>query len=61
VKKVYYIMTMTKLLQEIENNKRTRLSMIASLLKKENGDEYKNCFRGRISLSRCASILTQYC
>jgi hypothetical protein len=29
VKKVYYIMTMTKLLQEIENSKRTRLSMIA--------------------------------
>jgi hypothetical protein len=29
VKKVYYIMTITKLLQEIENNKRTRLSMIA--------------------------------
>jgi hypothetical protein len=28
VKKVYYIMTITKLLQEIEN-KRTRLSMIA--------------------------------
>jgi hypothetical protein len=35
VKKVYYIMTMTKLLQEIENNKRTRLSMIASLLKRK--------------------------
>jgi hypothetical protein len=29
VKKVYYIMTITKLLQEIENNKRTRLSMFA--------------------------------
>jgi hypothetical protein len=29
VKKVYYIMTITKLLQEIENNKRTRLSTIA--------------------------------
>jgi hypothetical protein len=29
VKKVYYIMTITKLLQEIENNKKTRLSMIA--------------------------------
>jgi hypothetical protein len=28
-------MTMTKLLQEIENNKRTRLSMIASLLKRK--------------------------
>jgi hypothetical protein len=28
VKKVYYTMTVTKLLQEIENNKRTKLSMI---------------------------------
>jgi hypothetical protein len=28
VKKVYYIMTITKLLQGIKNNKRTRLSMI---------------------------------
>jgi hypothetical protein len=28
-------MTMTKLLQEIENNKRIRLSMIASLLKRK--------------------------
>jgi hypothetical protein len=28
VKKVYYIMTITKLLQKNENNKRTRLSMI---------------------------------
>jgi hypothetical protein len=27
--KVYYIMTIMKLLQEIENNKRTRLWMIA--------------------------------
>jgi hypothetical protein len=35
VKKVYYIMTMTKLLQEIENKKRIRLSMIASLLKRK--------------------------
>jgi hypothetical protein len=35
VKKVYYIMTMTKLLQEIENNKRTRLSMIALLLERK--------------------------
>jgi hypothetical protein len=29
MKKVYYIMIITKLLQEIENNKNTRLSMIA--------------------------------
>jgi len=29
LKKVYYIMIMTKLLQEIENNKRTKFSMIA--------------------------------
>jgi hypothetical protein len=28
-------MTMTKLLQEIENNKRTRLSMIALLLERK--------------------------
>jgi hypothetical protein len=28
VKKVYYTMTIMKLLQEIENNKRTKLSMI---------------------------------
>jgi hypothetical protein len=35
VKKVYYIMIMTKLLQEIENNKRTRLSMIALLLERK--------------------------
>jgi hypothetical protein len=35
VKKVYYIMTMTKLLQEIENNKRTRLSMIVLLLERK--------------------------
>jgi hypothetical protein len=31
------------------------------LIKKENDDECKNCFRGRISLSRYASILAQYC
>jgi hypothetical protein len=31
------------------------------LIKKENDDECKNCFRGRISLSRCALILAQYC
>jgi hypothetical protein len=30
------------------------------LIEKENDNEYKNCFRGRISLSRCASILAQY-
>jgi hypothetical protein len=29
LKKVYYIMIMTMLLQEIENNKRTKFSMIA--------------------------------
>jgi hypothetical protein len=29
LKKVYYIMIMTKLLQEIENSKRTKFSMIA--------------------------------
>jgi hypothetical protein len=60
VKKVYYIMTITKLLQGIENNKKIRLSMIV-LYWKENDDECKNCFRGRISSSRCASILAQYC
>jgi hypothetical protein len=31
------------------------------LIKKENGNECKNYFRGRISLSRYASILAQYC
>jgi hypothetical protein len=31
------------------------------LIEKENDDECKNCFGGRISLSRCASILAQYC
>jgi hypothetical protein len=30
------------------------------LIKKENDNECKNCFRGRISLSRYASILAQY-
>jgi hypothetical protein len=34
MRKVYYIMIMTKLLQEIENNKRTRFSMIALYLKR---------------------------
>jgi hypothetical protein len=29
MRKVYYIMIMMKLLQEIENNKRTKISMIA--------------------------------
>jgi hypothetical protein len=29
MRKVYYIMIMTKLLQGIENNKKTKLSMIA--------------------------------
>jgi hypothetical protein len=58
VKKVNYIMTITKLLQKIENNKRTRLLNDYFLLK--NDDECKNYFKGRISLSRCASILAQY-
>jgi hypothetical protein len=31
------------------------------LSKKENDNECKNCFRGRISLNRYASILAQYC
>jgi hypothetical protein len=31
------------------------------LIKKENDNESKNCFRGRISLNRYASILAQYC
>jgi hypothetical protein len=31
------------------------------LIKKENDNECKNCFRGRISLSRYDSILAQYC
>jgi hypothetical protein len=30
------------------------------LSKKGNGNECKNCFRGRISLNRYASILAQY-
>jgi hypothetical protein len=51
VEKIYYAMARMKLLQEIENDKR----------KKENDNECKNCFRGRISLSRYASILAQYC
>jgi hypothetical protein len=29
-------------------------------LKKVNDNKCKNCFRGRIYLSRCASILAQY-
>jgi hypothetical protein len=61
MRKVYYIMIMTKLLQEIENNKRTRFSMIALYFKKVNDNECKNCFRDRISPSRCASIRVQYC
>jgi hypothetical protein len=31
------------------------------LIKKENDNKCKNCFRGRISLSRYASILARYC
>jgi hypothetical protein len=31
------------------------------LIKKENVNECKNCFRGRISLNRYVSILAQYC
>jgi hypothetical protein len=30
-------------------------------LKKVNDNKCKNCFRGRIYLSKCASILAQYC
>jgi hypothetical protein len=60
MRKVYYIMTLTKLLQEIVNNKRTKFSMIALYLKKINDNECKNCFRDMISPSRCASILAQY-
>jgi hypothetical protein len=41
MRKVYYIMIMTKLLQEIENNKRTRFSIIALYLKKVNDNECK--------------------
>jgi hypothetical protein len=54
-------MIMTKLLQEIESNKRTRFSMIALYLKKVDDNECKNYFKDRISPSRCASILAQYC
>jgi hypothetical protein len=61
MRKVYYIMILTKLLQEIESNKRTRFSVIALYLKKVNDNECKNCFKDRISPSRCASILAQYC
>jgi photosystem II stability/assembly factor-like uncharacterized protein len=35
--------------------------MIALYLKKVNDNKCKNCFRDRISPSRCASILAQYC
>jgi hypothetical protein len=59
MRKVYYILIMTKLLQEIESNKRTRFSVIALYLKKVNDNECKNYFRDRISPSRCASILAQ--
>jgi hypothetical protein len=53
-------MARTKLLQEIENGKKTRFTIIF-LIKKENDNECKNCFRGRISLNRYVSILARYC
>jgi hypothetical protein len=30
-------------------------------IEKVNDNKCKSCFRGRIYLSRCASILAQYC
>jgi hypothetical protein len=53
-------MTITKLLQEIENNKELGFRWLL-LFEKENDDKCKNCSKGRISLSRYASILAQYC
>jgi hypothetical protein len=46
-----YIFTMakTKLLQGIENDKKLGFQQLF-LSKKENDNECKNCFRGRISL-----------
>jgi hypothetical protein len=31
------------------------------LIEKENGNERKKCFKGRISINRYVSILAQYC
>jgi hypothetical protein len=53
-------MAKTKLLQEIENDKHLGFQWLF-LIKKKNDNECKNYFRSRISSSRCASTLAQYC
>jgi hypothetical protein len=54
-------MEKTKLLQEIENNKKNLGFQWLFLIKKKNDDECKSYFSSRISSSRCASTLVQYC
>jgi hypothetical protein len=53
-------MTKTKLLQEIENDKKNLGFQWLFLIKKKNDNECKNYFSSRISSSRCASTLVQY-
>jgi hypothetical protein len=58
VRKMYFIMTRTKLLQEIKSDKKTRFKPIVPYYK-EN-DKNVKCFRGGISLNRCVLTLAQY-
>jgi hypothetical protein len=59
VGKIYFIMTKTKLLQEIKVTRILDLHKLF-LIKKKMTMNVK-CFRGRISLNRCALTLAQYC
>ena len=54
-------MAKTKLLQEIENDKKNLGFQWLFLIKKKNDNECKNYFSSRISSSRCASTPVQYC
>jgi hypothetical protein len=47
VERIYFAITRTKLLQKIENVKRLGFQQLF-LIKKENDDECKDCFKGRI-------------
>jgi hypothetical protein len=54
-------MAKTKLLQEIENDKKNLGFQWLFFIKKKNDNECNNYFSSRIPSSRCASTLVQYC
>jgi hypothetical protein len=56
-----FTMTKTKMLQEIEINKKNLGFQWLFLIKRKNDNKCKNYFSSRISSSRCASTLVQYC